>query len=108
MIAIIIIIIISSIIISIVIISIMVIIVVTIIISLIMICIVVIITTIIIISSSSSSTGVCEMNAPFVQALAKPPSSRNPSPAPEFIFFKLVVPRVLFSGGLFFHSHRYG
>ena len=34
-------------------------------------------------------------------------SSRNCSSAPDFVFLKLIFPHVLFSGGLFFHRHRY-
>ena len=42
-----------------------------------------------------------EKNTPFVQALAVQSCSRNCSPAPDLVFFKLSFPRVLFSGGVF-------
>ena len=56
---------------------------------------------------SNWHTGVCETNIPFVRALAMQPSSRNPSLAPDSVFVNIICPRVLFSGGVFFHRHRY-
>ena len=32
---------------------------------------------------------------------------RGCSPAPDSVLWKLIFPRVLFSGGVFFHKHRY-
>ena len=29
------------------------------------------------------------------------------SPAPDLVFFRLIFPRVFFSGGVFFRRHRY-
>ena len=33
--------------------------------------------------------------------------SKHCSPAPDLELFKLIFPRVLFSGGVFFHGHRW-
>ena len=48
------------------------------------------------------ATGVCEKNNPFARAFAPQSGSRDCSPAPDLVFFKLVLPRVLQSGGVFF------
>ena len=37
----------------------------------------------------------------------EPNRGRNCSPAPDLVFFKLIVPRFFFSGGVFFHRHRH-
>ena len=48
--------------------------------------------------------GVCEKNIPFARALATQSSSRNCSPAPDSMLFKLTFPCVFFSGGVFFFT----
>ena len=48
------------------------------------------------------TAGVCEKNIPFVSAFALQSCSRNCSPAPDLVLWKLVFPRVLLSGGVFF------
>ena len=48
----------------------------------------------------------CETNTPFGWAFALQ-SSRNSTPAPALLLWKLIFQRVLFSGGVFFHRHRY-
>ena len=52
-------------------------------------------------------TGVCAKNNPLMWASALQNSSSKFSPAPDLVSFKLVVARVLFSGGVFSHRHRY-
>ena len=43
--------------------------------------------------------GVCEINAPFVQAFALKPSSRNAYPAADLVIFELDVHRLFISRG---------
>ena len=43
-------------------------------------------------------------NIPFGRAFALQNSSRNSSPAPDFVFFNIIVPRAPFSGGVFFFA----
>ena len=45
-------------------------------------------------------------NIPFMGAFALQHSNRNCYPAPDLVLFKLNVPRVFVSGGVF-HRHRY-
>ena len=52
-------------------------------------------------------TGVCENNNPFVQALALQSYSRNYSPVPDLVLWKLTFRCEVFSRGVFFHRHRY-
>ena len=52
--------------------------------------------------SAGNYTGVCEQNIPFTRALARQPSGINCSLAPDVVLFKLMFPRALFSGGVFF------
>ena len=40
-------------------------------------------------------------NTPFLRAFALQLSSRHFSPAPDLVLFRLIVPRVFFSGGVF-------
>ena len=53
-------------------------------------------------ASVASATGVCDKSTPFTQALARQPSIRNCSPAPDLAFCEPIFPRVPFSGGVFF------
>ena len=56
----------------------------------------------------SAPTGVCERNIPLTQASAQQKSSRNSSPAPDLVFFKLSFQRVFYFDWMFvFHRHRY-
>ena len=48
------------------------------------------------------TTGVCETNIPFARALALQSSSRNCSPAPDLVLWKLIFQCLLFSGGIIF------
>ena len=43
----------------------------------------------------------------FVQAFPLQSSSRCSHPPTDSVLQKLVVPRVFFAGGVFFHRHRY-
>ena len=40
--------------------------------------------------------------APFTQAFAPESDRRNSSPAPDFVFLRLIPPGALLSGGVFF------
>ena len=53
------------------------------------------------------ATVVCESNTSFKRALALRPSSGNCSPAPDLVFYKPSFQMDFFSGGVFFHGHRY-
>ena len=53
-------------------------------------------------------TGVCENNIPFTRAFALQHSGINCSPAPDLVFFKLVIRRGYYSPEeCFFHRHRW-
>ena len=52
-------------------------------------------------------TGACEKNIPFTPAFALRSSGKNCSPAPDLVFFKLIITRVFSSGGVFFRRRRY-
>ena len=56
---------------------------------------------------SLGSIPVAVKNIPFAQALALQSSGRNCNPAPDLVLWKLIFPSVIFSGGMFFHRHRY-
>ena len=56
----------------------------------------------------SASTSVCEINTPFVRAVALRSSSRNSNPPPDLVLRKLILPRVSFSGGMFFSQTSVG
>ena len=58
--------------------------------------------------STYADTSVCEKHIPFVPAFALQSCSINCSPAPDVVLWKLIVQHMFFSGGLFFHRHRYG
>ena len=58
-------------------------------------------------SPTHGHTGVFEQNTPFRRAFALQHSSRNCYPAPDLVFLKVNFPRVLVSGGVFFHRPRY-
>ena len=53
-------------------------------------------------STTATTTGVCEKNIPFAQALALQSSSINCSPAPDLVLRKLIFQNIVFSGGVFF------
>ena len=52
-------------------------------------------------------TGVSEKNTPFRRVLALQSLSRSSYPAPDLVLRKPIFLIVLFSGGVFFHRHRY-
>ena len=45
-----------------------------------------------------------KQNNPPVRASAVQSSSRNCSPAPDLVFFNIIFPRILFSGGVLFFT----
>ena len=53
-------------------------------------------------------TGVCEKTLLFARDYALQSSNRNCSPPTDLVFFKLTLPRVLLSRGVFFQRLRYG
>ena len=54
---------------------------------------------------SDCDTGVCETNSFVLQAFVLQGGGRSCSPATDLVLLKLILPHVLFSGGVFFHRH---